>query len=116
MFYRFKPDENGRDNRGRTSEEAMMEHIEWCFKVVLNKEVDYDDPKIDVVSMAVIEGKDKKFNMILNALGNIKMLYPTYSKYLNSDNPKWNNVKQLVKEFEASEKNTPQEFVASEQA
>ncbi len=90
MIFRFKRSANGRDEHGRTSEEAFMDYIKGRLLVALGR---IEKPK----KMSELE---RIWNSEVYAELDLMACYPRFSAILNSGDTRWAEVRTLIKELE----------------
>ena len=96
MFWRFKKGKDGKDEFGRTFEEAWREHALWCLDVFRKNEPD-DEEKMDYIfrNSPTHVGRPAEFRDYLsgdaayNACLEIKMHFGSFKKYYKQDDIKW---------------------------
>ena len=96
MFWRFKKGKDGKDDFGRTFEEAWREHALWCLDVFRKNEPD-DEEKMDYIfrNSPTYVARPAELtecmsgDAVFNAYFQIKMNFKSFRKYYTQEDIKW---------------------------
>ena len=89
MFYRFIDKGNGKDEKGRTSREALIDHLNWCYDLLTCRlDGEYED-------------EEQLEFLKHNALGDMKIFraFGTLQKLGTSEEKEWNAKTAAVLEY-----------------